>query len=115
MYFRGFRFCMQYLTPFGFFAKRGQTTFRTETKGNEVTFPNNVKQVILIIVILGRLFTCNFICEISHRIMFHRLEKLLVQIRAPAANCLRNPRIACNADNVGNIPLNLNLKIGGKF
>jgi hypothetical protein len=44
--------------------------------------------------------------------MFHRLEKLLVQIRAPAANCLRNPRIACNADNVGNIPLgDLNLHV----
>ena len=35
-------------------AKRGQTTFRTETKGNKVTFLNNVTQVILIIVILGR-------------------------------------------------------------
>jgi len=39
---------------FWLFAKRGQTTFRTETKGNKVTFPNNVTQVILIIVILGR-------------------------------------------------------------
>jgi hypothetical protein len=36
------------------FAKRGQTTFRTETKGNKVTFPNNVTQVILIIVILSK-------------------------------------------------------------
>ncbi len=39
---------------FWLFAKRGQTTFRTETKGNKVTFSNNVTQVILIIVILGR-------------------------------------------------------------
>jgi hypothetical protein len=40
---------------FWLFAKRGQTTFRTETKkGNKVTFPNNVTQVILILVILGR-------------------------------------------------------------
>ncbi len=39
---------------FWLFAKRGQTTFRTETKGNKVTFPNNVTQVILIIVILSR-------------------------------------------------------------
>ena len=39
---------------FWLFAKRGQTTFRTETKENKVTFPNNVTQVILIIVILGR-------------------------------------------------------------
>jgi hypothetical protein len=53
--------------------------------------------------------------------MFHRLEKLLVQIRAPAANCLRNPRIACNANLVQqyrweNLNLNkkwiLGLKIG---
>jgi hypothetical protein len=34
------------------FCRKGQTTFRTETKGNTVTFPNNVTQVILIIVIL---------------------------------------------------------------
>ncbi len=33
-------------------------------------------------------------------IMFHKLKKLLVEIRAPAANCLRNPQIACNADHV---------------
>jgi hypothetical protein len=39
---------------FWLFAKRGQTTFRTETKRNKVTFPNNVTQVILIIVILSR-------------------------------------------------------------
>ncbi len=39
---------------FWLFAKRGQTTFRTETKENKVTFPNNVTQVILIIVILSR-------------------------------------------------------------
>ncbi len=39
---------------FWLFAKRGLTTFRTETNGNKVTFPNNVTQVILIIVILNR-------------------------------------------------------------
>ncbi len=39
---------------FWLFAKRGQTTFKTKTKGNKVTFPNNVTQVILIIVILRR-------------------------------------------------------------
>ncbi len=39
---------------FWLFAKRGQTNFRTETKGNKVTFPNNVTQVILIVVILSR-------------------------------------------------------------
>ncbi len=34
------------------------------------------------------------------------------------ANCMRNLRIACNADNVGNIPLgepNFKFKNGGKF
>jgi hypothetical protein len=92
---------MRYLTPFGFLPKAGR--LRTETKGNTVTFSNNVTQVILFIVILNS--SCNFICEISQRIMFHRLEKLLVQIRAPAANCLRNPRIACNADLFLAIPL----------
>ncbi len=38
---------------FWLFAKRRQTTFRTETKGNTVTFPNNVTQVIMLIVILN--------------------------------------------------------------
>ncbi len=98
---------------FWLFAKRGQTTFRTKTKGNKVTFSNNVTQVILIIVILGRSLLVTLFSEISQRIMFYRLEKLLVQMRAPAANCLRNPRIACNADNVGNIlqvEFNLNFK-----
>jgi hypothetical protein len=36
---------------FWLFAKRRQTTFRTETKGNPVTIPNNVTQMILFIVI----------------------------------------------------------------
>jgi hypothetical protein len=93
---------------FRLFAKRGQTTFRTETNGNLSKQCNTSDSDYSYI---RQIFTCNFICEISQRIMFHRLEKLLVQIRAPAANCLRNPRIACNADNVGNIPLGkLNLK-----
>ncbi len=44
--------------------------------------------------------------------MFHRLEKLLVQIRAPAANCLRNPQIACNAELVQHYRWeNLNLRL----
>ncbi len=46
---------------FWLFAKRGQTTFRTETKGNNVTFPNNVTQVIPIIVILSRSLLVTFI------------------------------------------------------
>jgi hypothetical protein len=51
--------------------------------------------------------------------MFHRLEKLLVEIRAPAANCLRNPRIASNADLVQqyrwqNLNLNKPVNLGFK-
>ena len=38
---------------FWLFAKRRQITFRTETKGNPVTIPNKVTQVILFIVILN--------------------------------------------------------------
>jgi hypothetical protein len=38
---------------FWVFDKRRQTTFRTETKGNPVTIPNNVTQVILLKVILN--------------------------------------------------------------
>ncbi len=38
---------------FWLFAKRRQTTFRTKTTGNTVTFPNNVTQVILFIVKLN--------------------------------------------------------------
>ncbi len=38
---------------FWLFAKRRQTTFKTETKGNTVTFPNSVTQVILFIDILN--------------------------------------------------------------
>jgi hypothetical protein len=38
---------------FWLFAKRRQNTFRTETKGNPVTIPNNVTQVILFIIILN--------------------------------------------------------------
>ncbi len=48
------------------FTKRRQTTFRTETKGNPVTIPNNVTQMIL----FKQFFTCNFICEISQGICF---------------------------------------------
>jgi hypothetical protein len=50
--------------------------------------------------------------------MFHRLEKLLVQIRAPAANYLRNPRITCNANLVQQYRwenLNLNKKVNLGF
>jgi hypothetical protein len=39
---------------FWLFAKRKQTTIRTETKGNPVAIPNNVTQMILFIVILNR-------------------------------------------------------------
>ena len=56
----------------------------------------------------------------------HLAKGCLIAFRAIAkgyqipfrANCRRNLRIACNADNVGNIPLeelNLKLKNGDKF
>jgi hypothetical protein len=97
------------------FCQKGQITSRTETKGNKVSFPNNVTQVILIIVILSRSLLVTLFVKSAKELpgTFHRLEKLLVQISAPAANCLRNPRIACNADLVQQYRwknLNLNLK-----
>jgi hypothetical protein len=48
-----------------------------DTKENTVTFPNIVTQEILFINI-KQFFTCNFICEISQRIMFQKLETFLV-------------------------------------
>ncbi len=60
------------------FAKRRQTTFRTETKGNPVTISNNVTQVILFIVILNSSLLVTLSVKSAKRIMFHKLEKLLV-------------------------------------
>ncbi len=112
MYFRGFfRFCMRYLTPFAFLPKGGRLPLELKQKGSNLS--KQCKTSDSDYSYIRQIFTCNFICEISQRIMFHWLEKLLVQIRAPAANCLRNPQFACSADNVGNIPLgeiNLNFK-----
>jgi hypothetical protein len=53
---------MRYLTPFGFLPKGGRLPLELKQKGNKVTFPNNVTQVILIIVTLGRsLFVTLFV------------------------------------------------------
>ena len=63
---------------FWLFAKRRQITFRTETKGNPVTIPNNVTQVILFIVILNSSLLVTLSVKSAKGIMFHKLEKLLV-------------------------------------
>jgi hypothetical protein len=60
------------------FAKRRQTTFRTETKGNPVTISNNETQVILLIVILNRSVLVTLSVKSSKGIIFHKFEKLLV-------------------------------------
>ena len=52
---------------FWLFAKRRQTTFRTETKGNPVTISNNVTQVSPFYSYIKQFFTCKFICEICQR------------------------------------------------
>ena len=99
---------------FWLFAKRRQNTFRTETKGNPVTIPNKVTQVILFMVLLNSSLLVTLSMKSAKGIMFNKLKKLLVLIRAPAANCLRNPRIACNADHVWQYRwenLNLNKKV----
>jgi hypothetical protein len=93
---------------FWFFAKRRQTTFKTETKGNTVTFPNSVTQVILLIDILNSSLLVTLSVKSSQRIMFHKLVKLLVRIRAPAAklpaesaNCMQ--RRSCLAIPLGEL------------
>jgi hypothetical protein len=58
------------------FAKRRQTTFRTETKGNPVTISNNVTQVILFIVILNNSLLVTLSVKSAKGIMFHKIEKL---------------------------------------
>ena len=63
---------------FWLFAKRGQTTFRTETKGNPVTIPNNVTQVIINILILNSSLLVTLSVKSVKRIMFHKMNKLLV-------------------------------------
>ena len=63
---------------FWLFAKRRQITFRTETKGNPVTIPNNVTQVILFIVILNSSLLVTLSMKSAKVIMFHKLKKLLV-------------------------------------
>jgi hypothetical protein len=63
---------------FWLFAKRRQTTLRTETKGNPVTIPNNVTQVILFIVILNSSLLVTLSVKSAKGIIFHKLKKLLV-------------------------------------
>jgi len=63
---------------FWLFAKRRQITFRTETKGNPVTIPNKVTQVILFIVILNSSLLVTLSMKSAKGIMFHKLKKLLV-------------------------------------
>ena len=63
---------------FWLFAKRRQITFRTETKGNPVTIPNKVTQVILFIVILNSSLLVTLSMKSAKVIMFHKLKKLLV-------------------------------------
>ncbi len=63
---------------FWLFAKRRQITFRTETKGNPVTIPTNVTQVILFIVILNSSLLDTLSMKSAKGIMFHKLKKLLV-------------------------------------
>jgi hypothetical protein len=60
------------------FAKRRQTTFTTETKGNPVTISNNVTQVILFIVILNSSLLVTLSVKSAKGMMFHKLEMLLV-------------------------------------
>ena len=60
------------------FAKRRQTTFRTETKGNPVTIPNKVTQVILFIVLFNSSLLVTLSMKSAKGIMFHKLKKLLV-------------------------------------
>ncbi len=63
---------------FWLFAKRRQITFRTETKGNPVTIPNKVTQVILFIVILNSSLLVTLSMKSAKVIMFHKFKKLLV-------------------------------------
>ncbi len=63
---------------FWLFAKRRQITFRTETKGNPVTIPNKVTQMILFIVILNSSLLVTLSLKSAKGIMFHKLKKLLV-------------------------------------
>ena len=63
---------------FWLFAKRRQITCRTETKGNPVTSPNNVTQVILFIVILNSSLLVTLSMKSAKGIMFHKLKELLV-------------------------------------
>ena len=62
---------------FWLFAKRRQITFRTETKGNPVTIPNKVTQMILFIVILNSSLLVTLSVKSAKGIMFHKFEKLL--------------------------------------
>ena len=62
---------------FWLFAKRRQITLRTETKGNPVTIPNKVTQVILFIVILNSSLLVTLSMKSAKGIMFHKLKKLL--------------------------------------
>jgi hypothetical protein len=55
---------------FWLFAKRRQNTFRTETKGNTVTFPNNVRQVILFIVILNSFLLVTLFVKSARELCF---------------------------------------------
>ena len=59
------------------FCRKGQTTFRTETKGNPVTIPNNVTQVIINIFILNSSLLVTLSVKSIKGIMFHKMNKLL--------------------------------------
>ncbi len=63
---------------FWLFAKRRQTTFRSETKGNPVTIPNNVTQMILFTGILNSALLVTLYMKSAKGIMFQKLKKLLV-------------------------------------
>jgi hypothetical protein len=91
---------------FWLFAKRGQTTFRTETKGwNKVTFPNNVTQVILIIVILGRSLVVTLFVKSAKELCFMDWKSYLIK---------SEPRlqIACGIRELHATPIMLAILLG---
>jgi hypothetical protein len=78
-YFRRFCSILHALlfNTFWLFAKRRQTTFRTDTKGNTVTFPNNVTQVILFIVILNSSLLVSLFVKSAKELCFIDLKSYL--------------------------------------
>jgi hypothetical protein len=75
---------------FWLFAKRRQTSFRTETKGNTVTFPNSVTQVIIFIVILDSSLLVTLSLKSAKELCFINWKCYLFKSESRLKYCLKN-------------------------